>query len=128
MQTYRIDHIHLISPNIEPTRDWYCNILGGKVTFEGEFKGNKVCYVDLNGFNIIIIEQLPDEKPLPATIQTREGLDHFGVAVEDMDAVQAELKAKGVRFVVEPLQVRPGLRVAYIEAPDKVRIELSERK
>ena len=29
---------------------------------------------------------------------------------------------------VEPLQVRPGLRIAYIEAPDKVRIELTERK
>jgi len=128
MQTYRIDHIHLISPNIEPTKDWYCNILGGKVTFEGEFKGSKVYYVDLNGFNIIIIEQLPDEKPLSATIQTREGLDHFGVALEDMDAAVAELKAKGVKFVVEPIQVRPGLRIAYIEAPDKVRIELSERK
>jgi catechol 2,3-dioxygenase-like lactoylglutathione lyase family enzyme len=128
MQTYRIDHIHLISPNIEPTKDWYCNILGGKVTFEGEFKGNKVYYVDLNGFNIIIIEQLPDEKPISATIQTREGLDHFGVAIDDMDAAVADLKEKGVKFVVEPMQVRPGLRIAYIEAPDKVRIELSERK
>ena len=128
MQTYRIDHIHLISPNIEPTKDWYCNILGGKVTFEGEFKGNKVYYVDLNGFKIIIIEQLPDEKPISATIQTREGLDHFGVAIDDMDAAVAELKEKGVKFVVEPMQVRPGLRIAYIEAPDKVRIELSERK
>ena len=128
MQTYRIDHIHLISPNIEPTKDWYCNILGGKVTFEGEFKGSKVYYVDLNGFNIIIVKQLPNEKPISATIQTREGLDHFGVAIDDMDAAVAELKEKGVKFVVEPMQVRPGLRIAYIEAPDKVRIELSERK
>jgi catechol 2,3-dioxygenase-like lactoylglutathione lyase family enzyme len=128
MQTYRIDHIHLISPNIEPTKDWYCNILGGKVTFEGEFKGSKVYYVDLNGFNIIIVKQLPNEKPISATIQTREGLDHFGVAIDDMDAAVAELKETGVKFVVEPMQVRQGLRIAYIEAPDKVRIELSERK
>jgi catechol 2,3-dioxygenase-like lactoylglutathione lyase family enzyme len=71
---------------------------------------------------------LPDEKPISATIQTREGLDHFGVAIDDMDAAVAELKVKGVKFVVEPMQVRPGLRIAYIEAPDKVRIELSERK
>lgn len=128
MQIYRIDHIHLISPNIEPTKNWYCDMLGGKVTFEGEFKGNKVYYVDLHGFNIIIIERLPDEEPLPATIQTREGLDHFGVAIDDMDAAAGELKKKGVTFVVEPMQVRPGLRIAYIEAPDKVRIELSEKK
>jgi lactoylglutathione lyase len=128
MQTYRVDHLHLISPGIEATKDWYCNVFGGKVTFQGEFKGNKVYYVDVNGFNIILIERLPDEKPLAATIQTREGLDHFGFAIDDMDAAAAELKSKGVKFLVEPMQVRPGLRIAYVEAPDKVRIELSERK
>ena len=128
MKPFRVDHIHLISPNIETTKDWYCDVLGGKETFSGEFKGNKVYYLDLNGCNIFLIEQLPDEAPLPSTIQTREGLDHFGVAVDDMDAAVSELREKGVRFVVEPLQVRPGVRIAYIEGPDKVRIELSERK
>lgn len=98
------------------------------MTFEGQFKGNKVYYVDLNGFNIILIERLPDEEPLPATIQSGEGLDHFGLAVQDIDAAARELKGKGLKFVVEPTQVRPGLRIAYVEAPDKVRIELSERK
>lgn len=128
MQTYRVDHIHLICPDIETAKQWYCDMFGGKVTFEGEFKGYKVYYIDLSGFRVILIEQLPDENPLPATIQSREGLDHFGVEVHDMDAAAAELKAKGVRFVVEPIQLRPGLRIAYVEAPDKVRIELSERR
>jgi lactoylglutathione lyase len=128
MQNYRVDHLHLISPDIERTKEWYCDVFGGKVTFEGQFKGNKVYYVDLNGFNIILIKRLPDEEPLPATIQSREGLDHFGLAVQDMDAAVRELKGKGVKFAVEPTQVRPGLRIAYVEAPDKVRIELSERK
>jgi len=127
MQKYCVDHLHLISPNIEKTKDWYCNVFGGRVTFEGDFKGKQVYYVDVNGFNIIIIEQFPGEDPLPATLQTKEGLDHFGFAVEDLDAAAKELKAKKVKFVVEPLQVRPGLKIAYIEAPDKFRIELSER-
>ena len=127
MVSYQVDHLHLISPNIEETRDWYCDVFGGTVTFEGNFKGKQVYYIDVNGFNIIIIEQFPDEEPLPATIQTKEGLDHFGFAVDDMDAAAEDLRAKGVKFVVEPMQVRPGLRIAYIEAPDKVRIELSER-
>ena len=127
MQAYRVDHLHLISPNIEETKDWYCRVFGGKVTFEGNFKGKQVYYVDVNDFNIILIEQFPGEDPLPATIQTKEGLDHFGFAVEDMDAAAEELRAKDVKFIVEPMQVRPGLKIAYIEAPDKVRIELSER-
>ena len=127
MQTYRVDHLHLISPDIEETKNWYCQVFGGKVTFEGNFKGKQVYYVDVNGFNIILIEQMPDEEPLPASIQSKEGLDHFGFAVEDLDAAAEELRAKDVKFVVEPMQVRPGLKIAYIEAPDKVRIELSER-
>lgn len=128
MQTYRVDHLHLISPNIDETKDWYCRVFGGKVTFEGDFKGKKVYYIDVNEFNIILIEQMPDEKPLTATIQTKEGLDHFGFAIDDMDAAAEELRRKGVKFVVEPMHVRPGLRIAYVEGPDKVRIELSERK
>ncbi|MBT8359379.1 MAG: VOC family protein [Deltaproteobacteria bacterium] len=127
MPKYHVDHLHLICPNIEETKNWYCEVFGGKVTFEGDFKGKQVYYVDVNGFSIIMIEQFPDQDPIPATIQTKEGLDHFGFAVEDMDAAVADLRAKGVKFVVEPMQVRPGLRIAYIEAPDKVRIELSER-
>ena len=59
MQTYSVDHLHLISPNIEETKDWYCKVFGGKVTFEGDFKGKQVYYVDVNGFNIILIEQFP---------------------------------------------------------------------
>jgi catechol 2,3-dioxygenase-like lactoylglutathione lyase family enzyme len=128
MQAYRFDHIHLISPDIEKTKKWYCEVLGGKETFKGEFKGNRVYYVDLNGLNIFLIERLPGEEPVPSDLRTRVGLDHFGLIVEDMDAAAAELKSKKVKFVVEPMQVRPGLRIAYIEAPDRVRIELCERR
>lgn len=103
-------------------------MLGGKQTFESEFKGAKLYYVNLNGFNLFLIEKLPEGDPLPAAIETRVGVDHFGVAVDDMDAAVTDLKTKGVHFVVEPMQVRPGVRIAYIEAPDKVRIELCERK
>ena len=81
----------------------------------------------LRSMGLLMVAEMLDGEPLPATIQTKEGLDHFGFAVEDMDAAAEELKGKGVKFVVEPLQVRPGLKIAYIEAPDKVRIELSER-
>ena len=52
---------------------------------------------------------------------------HIGFRVDDMDAAADELKAKGVNFLQEPTQIRPGVRIAYIEAPDKVRIELCER-
>jgi lactoylglutathione lyase len=127
MKNYRLDHIHLICPDIERTRQWYCDVLEAEVTFSGRLEGNQVYYLKLTDFTLILIEKLPGEEPLEAALETRNGLDHFGLVVNDMDAAAAELKARGVPFWMEVSAIRPGLRIAYIEAPDKVRIELLER-
>jgi catechol 2,3-dioxygenase-like lactoylglutathione lyase family enzyme len=55
------------------------------------------------------------------------GLDHFGLTVENIDAAVAELKAKGVPFTVEPKTIRPGVRIAFLTAPQNVSIELLQR-
>ena len=56
-----------------------------------------------------------------------QGLDHFGLTVSGIDAIVAELKAKGVEFTREPTTVRPGTRVAFLRAPEGVSIELLDR-
>ena len=56
------------------------------------------------------------------------GIEHIGLGVNDLDAAAAQLKARGVRFTTEPRQARPGVRIAFIEGPDRVRIELIERR
>jgi catechol 2,3-dioxygenase-like lactoylglutathione lyase family enzyme len=47
--------------------------------------------------------------------------------VKNIDAAAAELRAKGVTFIVEPRELRPGVRYAFIEAPDSIQLELIER-
>jgi catechol 2,3-dioxygenase-like lactoylglutathione lyase family enzyme len=128
MITYRCDHIHLKAENVEGTAQWYCEKLGGKITFAGKFRGSEVRYVDIEGMTFIIFGLLDtDAEPIPASLNTRFGVDHFGFQVADLDAAVAELRAQEVNIVEAPATVRPGLRIAYIEAPDKVRIELTQR-
>jgi lactoylglutathione lyase len=123
------DHIHLKAENVEETMQWYCRVLGGKVTFQGEFCGSKVCYVDINRMNFIIFGKLENEGvPAPASLHPRYGIDHFGFAVDDIEQAVSELKANGVKILEGPITVRPGLRIAYIEGPDKIQIELTERR
>src|SRR5271167_2711641 len=55
------------------------------------------------------------------------GLDHFGLAVTGIDAIAADLKAKGVEFTREPTTIRPGVRVCFIRGPEGVSIELLDR-
>jgi catechol 2,3-dioxygenase-like lactoylglutathione lyase family enzyme len=53
-------------------------------------------------------------------------IDHLGWGPGNIDAAEADLKAKGVRFTAAP-SAKPnqfGHRTAYVEAPGGVRIEL----
>lgn len=132
MPIYRCDHVHLKAMDVTETARWYVETLGAKITFEGQFKGSKVYYLDISGFNFIVFGQLEGEEgshtPIGATLQTRFGVDHFGFAVENMSEAVADLKSKGAAILEAPWSPRPGLTICYIQGPDQVRIELSERK
>ena len=132
MINYKCDHIHLKAVDVEKTAKWYVDNIGARITFEGQFKGSKVYYLDVSGFNFIVFGHLQGEEgentPIEPTLRTRFGTDHFGFAVENMQETVADLKSKGVAILEGPWSPRPGLTICYIEAPDKARIELSERK
>jgi lactoylglutathione lyase len=123
----RCDHIHLKSNDIEATAKWYCDHLGAEITFEGSFRGAKVYYLSMGGMNFILSEPFAGEDTLPASINSRLGVDHFGFEVDNVDEVVETLRAQNVTIFEEPVDVRPGLRIAYIEGPENVRIELSQR-
>ncbi len=55
------------------------------------------------------------------------GLDHFGLQVDNLEEAAADLRSKGAEFSMEPKDLRPGLRIAFVRAPGDVRIELLER-
>ncbi len=132
MPSFRVDHIHLKAVDVERTAQWYVDKIGARITFEGKFKGSKVYYFDISGFNFIVFGQLEGEEgdnaPNQPSLRTRFGTDHFGFAVDNMAETVADLRAKGVTILEEPWSPRPGLTISYIEGPDKATIELSERK
>jgi catechol 2,3-dioxygenase-like lactoylglutathione lyase family enzyme len=81
----------------------------------------------LGGVDIFIAPVAPGDGVNPAPTTPYQGLDHFGLRVSGIDAIAAELKAKGVEFTREPTTVRPGVRVCFIRAPQGVSIELLDR-
>ena len=64
---------------------------------------------------------------LAGSTEPRYGLDHFGFEVDDMGEVAAHLKSNGVKFNCEPWTMPSGSMVAFIEAPDKVSVEIIQR-
>ena len=83
--------------------------------------------VKLGGANIFIAPVTDGDGVHTPPVTPYQGLDHFGLAVKDIDAVAAEIKAKGVEFTKEPTTLRPGVRICFIRGPQGISIELLER-
>jgi catechol 2,3-dioxygenase-like lactoylglutathione lyase family enzyme len=116
------DHVHLRSPDPDATAAWFENVLGGVV-----IRGPGRIDVKLGGANVFIAKVDEDDKVRGPPDHPHQGLDHFGLTVKDIDAVAAEIRAKGVVFTREPTTIRPGVRVCFIRGPQGISIELLER-
>ena len=126
MTKFTYDHIHLRSPNPEATAQYYERMFGAEVIRTMQ-QGKPRIDLKLGGANIFIAPVAPGEGVNPPPATPYQGLDHFGLTVSGIGAVVAELKGKGAEFTREPTTVRPGVRVAFLRAPEGVSIELLER-
>jgi len=125
--TYRYDHMHLRSRDVKKTAEYYHRVFGAEILESIQSDGRPRTDLDLNGLTIFIAPVSPDAAIPSAPTEPYVGLDHFGLRVENMDEAVAELKRRGASFKMEPRTIRPGVRIAFVEAPDNVRIELLER-
>ena len=126
MATYTWDHIHLRTTDPEATAQWYERMLGAEIIRTTQ-QGKPRIDLKLGGANIFIAPVATGEGVNPPPVTPYQGLDHFGLTVSGIDAVVADLKAKGVEFTREPTTVRPGTRVCFIRGPQGVSIELLDR-
>jgi lactoylglutathione lyase len=126
MAGFKFDHIHIFSKNPEATAQWYEKMLGAQVV-RSDQQGKPRIDLKLGGASIFILDVSGDAKCAAPVGHPHQGLDHFGLEVAGIDKVCDELKAKGAVFTREPETIRPGIRIAFIEGPEKVSIELLER-
>ena len=132
------DHIHLISEAPESAASWYADMLGGKITGAYELRGAPQIAVTFEGATILIRGQRPGEQPgrsnslqffTDFVSHDQWGTDHFAFRVHgDLDEFCNALKQKGATFSVEAHDFMPGARIAYLEAPDGVSIELVQAR
>ena len=126
MAKITFEHIHLRSPNPEATAAFYAEMFGAEIIRSAP-AGKPRIDLNLGGQAIFIAEVQPGDKIGAPPDSPYQGLDHIGLRVDDIDATVAELKAKGVRFTMEPTTIRPGTRIAFLRAPENVSIELLQR-
>jgi catechol 2,3-dioxygenase-like lactoylglutathione lyase family enzyme len=111
-------HIHLRVPDPEAALAWYVQMFGGE---RSRLKG-RLDAVKYSDPDVWLLAQKADG----AAPSQGHAIDHLGWRATDIDAKIADLKKQGVNVTGEPRDVRD-LRVAFVEDPSRVRIELVRR-
>jgi catechol 2,3-dioxygenase-like lactoylglutathione lyase family enzyme len=127
---YAINHVHIRSADPHASASWYEKHFGAKIISEREvMPGTITISMEVGGPVRLNVSSKPegtsDERAVAEL--NRLGLEHFGFAVEDLEADLDRLEGAGIRIVLPLTEVVGGTRLAYIEGPDAVLIELVQR-
>ena len=127
MPSYSYDHIHLVSPDAVKTAEFYEKMFNAKrVNVRETGPGLVSVELNLNGTRLLIKTGNVRTEAAPGSSDPAHGLEHFGIRTDDLKTAVADLKAKGVKFRDEIREIRPGVKISFLWAPENVLIELLE--
>ncbi|MGF6812143.1 glyoxylase I family protein [Paraburkholderia sp. Clong3] len=122
MIEFKWDHLQLCSADAEATAAWFARCLNAEIV-------RRPGRVDLRIGSInLFITSLASAQAGHPLCERQQGIDHFGVVVDDIDAAFVHLLLCDAE-IVEPIkQVRPGVRACFVRSPGDVLVEILERR
>ena len=120
---YKINHLHLKTPDPQATADWYVKHVGAKIVSERKTPaGRKRFRLNLHGVELNVTEFLEEQK-----LEQFYGLEHVAIDTDEFAAEVAKIKAAGIKILEE--RVLPdGRKVCFFQGPDGVRLEFLEMR
>ncbi|HYY73355.1 MAG TPA: VOC family protein [Solirubrobacterales bacterium] len=115
----------IVSENVERSRRFYTDVLGGETVLEGE----PTIVALANGWVIINVGGGPtDDKPT-VTLETPRDLDRvssfLNIRVADIEAIYRDWSARGAEFLTPPQDRGAEIR-CYLRDPDGHLIEVGQ--
>jgi catechol 2,3-dioxygenase-like lactoylglutathione lyase family enzyme len=119
----------IVSDNVERSRRFYTEVLGGRVVFSGKPSGEPTNVALSNSFIVSSVGGGPtDDKP-SVTLETPRDPNRLSsflnIRVKDIEAVHAEWSARGANFITPPKHHQYEIR-CYIRDPDGHLIEVGQ--
>lgn len=126
---YRYDHVHFLTHDVRALADFFENVFELEmISYEENFKSAPYAILKLGDGDLRIRGYRPGDKPDAVAPMLTHGLDHLGVAVDDVEAAVARLVERGAEVDMAPLPAGVGGRmIAFIKGPENIRIEICER-
>jgi lactoylglutathione lyase len=126
---FAINHIHLKSTDPGKTADWWVKAFNFEIVRDAvRDTGDRfIACRSENGITVNISGAQEGQKMGAGDASVHEGLEHFGLDSENLEADIERLTAIGATLLEPPRDAAPGVRICFVQAPDDVRIELIER-
>ena len=120
---FKINHLHLKSPEPRKTVDWYVKHVGAKIVSERMGPNGRTTFrLDLHGVPLNVTEFLEEQE-----LAQFYGFEHVAIDTDDFAAEVAKIKAAGIKILEE--RVLPdGRKVCFFEGPQGVRLEFLEMR
>ena len=123
---YSFDHVHLKATDPGAAADWYVKAFNFKITSDAVRPwGDRFIRCETeDGVVVNISGARNEEKMGMSDAGAHYGLEHFGIAVDDVAAEIDRLRGLGAELMEGPVDVPGGPVIAFIKAPEGSRIEL----
>ena len=127
---FNINHIHIKSIDPKKTADWWVEAFN--FTIESDITrdiGDRfITCTSENNIIVRISEPVAGQDFNQGDAGLKFGLEHFGLDSSDLDADIERLEKLGATLLENPRNANATVRVAFMEVPEKVGIELIEVK
>jgi len=127
--SYSFNHVHLKSSDPGSTAQWYVEAFGFEILNDENPRPQGDRFIRCrtkDGIAINISSARTNEDMGGGDSDAHWGLEHFGIEVDDIDSELSRLENLGAKTLEGPIRSDNGLAIAFIEAPDNVRIELMQ--
>ena len=138
---HRIEHTALSVGDLQRSLAFYRDVIGMRVVLEVDFFDETLGRVNgLTGCKAKVVHLMLGETVLelfeyhrpqgkPSARERRQcdtGFIHIGFRVTDIQKHYEEMRAQGVHFLSEPLEIRPGTFIVYFQGPDGEMCEMRQ--
>lgn len=119
----KVKYTNIAVDNLNESIKFYTEVLGFEEShrFNPE-KGMNIVF--LKGDGESMIELTEGIENLDPKMKGQKGLFMIGLEVSDMDRTARELQDKGIKFIRGPIDTPHGTKIAFLEDPQGVQIEL----
>jgi catechol 2,3-dioxygenase-like lactoylglutathione lyase family enzyme len=136
----KADHVAMSVKDMEKAIAFYRDVVGMEKVFDREFAEGMARLIGVEGTRVRVVHMKlndsmielfdyaypPGREPRPDRQQSDFGLIHIGFIVEDFWDTYQHLIDHGVQFLADPVEIRPGVHVAYFHGVEYEVCEIRE--